>query len=157
MADISANITYVRLTIGRRAASIQYLEVMRLAQHAVLMQSELFTGAELTFAGIAGEAGQMVDVVPGLAHPVACRYASTALGTLGAETSASKQTVFSRIYSFILICFVLSSLVHQNTEFTVSYTVYCCAIGSRLYQTNEHLIQYFFLYSYKVRSTCLTP
>ena len=39
----------------------------------------------------------MVDVVPRLAHPVAGRDAATALRALGAETSASKQTAFSRI------------------------------------------------------------
>jgi hypothetical protein len=97
MAAISPNITNVGLTIGRSAAPVQYLEVVRLAQHAVLVQGELFASAELSLARVAGEAGQVVDVVPGLAHPVACRYTSTALRTLGAETSVSKQTVFSPI------------------------------------------------------------
>jgi hypothetical protein len=101
MPAISVNITDVGLTIRRSAAPVQYLEVVRLAQHAVLVQGELFACAELPLARVAGEAGQVVDVVPGLAHPVACRDTSTALGTLGAETSASKQTVFSRIFSFI--------------------------------------------------------
>jgi len=103
MPPVSVKITNVGLTIRRRAAPVQYLEVVRLAQHAVLVQGELFACAELPLARVAGEARQMVDVVPGLAHPVACRDASTALGTLGAETSASKQTVFSPIYCFLFL------------------------------------------------------
>ena len=97
MRATSVKIINVGLTIRRSAATVQDLEVVRLAQHAVLVKGELLACAELPFARVAGEAGQVIDVVPGLAHPVACRDASTALGTLGAEASASKQTVFSRI------------------------------------------------------------
>lgn len=68
---------------------------MRLAEYAVLVQSELLSRTELPLAGVAGKAGQMVHVVPGLPHPVARRDTATALGTLGTETSASKQTAFN--------------------------------------------------------------
>jgi hypothetical protein len=74
---------------------------VRLAKYAVFVQGELFACAELSLAGVAGEAGQVVDVVPCLAHPVARRDAATTLGTLCAETSASKQTAFSRIYIYV--------------------------------------------------------
>jgi len=83
---------------------------VRLTQNAVFVKGELFACAELAFARVAGEAGQVVDMVPGLAHPVACRDASTALGTLGAETSASKQTVFSPIYSSLFSNLTLKNL-----------------------------------------------
>ena len=44
---------------------------MRLAEHAVLVKGELLACTELPLAGVAGEARQVVHVVPGLPHPVA--------------------------------------------------------------------------------------
>ena len=133
MAAISVNITNVGLTIRRRAAPVQYLEVVRLAQHTVLVQGELFACAELPFTRVAGEAGQVVDVVPGLAHPVACRDASTALGTLGAETSASKQIVFSRIYSFLFLSTKIYPVVFALSKYTVYRPLLCCLYRALFY------------------------
>jgi hypothetical protein len=55
------------------------------------VQRELLPGTQLPLAGVAGEAGQVVHVVPGLADPVACGDTSAALGTLGSETSATNR------------------------------------------------------------------
>jgi len=87
------------LTVRGGAAPVQDLEVVCLAENAILVQRELLARAELPLAGIAGEAGQVVHVVPRFAHPVARRDAAAALGALGAETSAPKQTDFNRIHT----------------------------------------------------------
>lgn len=43
---------------------------MRLAEHPVLVDPELFAGRQLSLAGVAGEAGQVVDLLLGLPDPV---------------------------------------------------------------------------------------
>ena len=43
---------------------------MRFAEDSVLVNAKLLARRELAFAGVAGEAGQMVDLIPGLTHPV---------------------------------------------------------------------------------------
>lgn len=63
---------------------------MCLAEHSVIVQCELLARAQLSLARVAGEAGQVVDVLPRLAHPVVGADAATALGALGAETSATE-------------------------------------------------------------------
>lgn len=63
---------------------------MRLAKHPVIMQRELFPRGQLSAAGVAREARQVVDLLPGLAHPVGGRDASAALGALGTEGSVDK-------------------------------------------------------------------
>ena len=60
---------------------------MGLAEHPVVMEPELLPRAQLAFTGVAGEAGQVVDVVSRPPHPVRGRDASGTLGTGHAERS----------------------------------------------------------------------
>ena len=59
---------------------------MRFTKDAAFVQGELFAGAQLAAAGVAGEAGQVVDVVAGPSHPIGGRYRATAARTLGTES-----------------------------------------------------------------------
>jgi hypothetical protein len=98
---LTAHTKPTTLTVRRGAAAVQDLEVMRLTENAVLMQCELLPGAELPLAGVAGETGQVVHVVPGLAHPVARRDATAALGALGPKTSATNKMLLKMLSSGI--------------------------------------------------------
>ena len=54
------------------------------------MQRELFAGAELSLARVAGEAGEVVDAVPRAPHPVGGADAAAALGAPRAEASETQ-------------------------------------------------------------------
>ena len=77
--------TAEHLTVGRGARSVDGLDVVRLAEHPVLRDAELLARRQLPLAGVAGEAGEVVDLLLGLAHPVRGRDHAAALEALGAE------------------------------------------------------------------------
>jgi len=56
-----------------------------LAEDAAFVEGEFFAGAQLATAGVAGETGQVVDVLPRPSHPIGSRYGSTATGAFGSE------------------------------------------------------------------------
>jgi hypothetical protein len=58
---------------------------MSLAEDAAFVEGEFFAGAELATAGVAGETGQVVDVLPCPSHPIGRRDGSTAAGAFGSE------------------------------------------------------------------------
>lgn len=60
---------------------------MRFAQDPVLADSELLPGGELSLAGVAGEAGEVVDLVLGLPDPVRRGNGAAALEALGPKQS----------------------------------------------------------------------
>jgi len=55
---------------------------MGLTQHLVVLQGELLAGGQLPLTAVARKTRQMVDVLPGPAHPVAGLYVAGALGAL---------------------------------------------------------------------------
>lgn len=61
---------------------------MLLAEDAVVVEGELLARAELPLAGVAGEAGEVVDAVAGAPHPVRGADAAAALGAPRAEVPA---------------------------------------------------------------------
>lgn len=65
---------------------------MRLAEYSVFMEGKLFARGQLAAAGVAGEAGQVVDLLARLPHPVRRGDAAAAFGALGAETPAQTHT-----------------------------------------------------------------
>ena len=65
-------------------------------EQSFVMQRELFAGGQLTLAGVAREARQMVHVIAGLAHPVGRSQHSLTLGTLERHRSARTHTVTSQ-------------------------------------------------------------
>ena len=67
------------------AASFHDLYVVSFTDHSTFPQGELLAGAELAFAVVAGEAGQMEHVVTRSSHPIGGVDAAQALRTLGAE------------------------------------------------------------------------
>ena len=75
-----------KITVGGRGAGVEAVEVVRLAEDASLVQSKLFTGAELASAGVAGETRQVVDVFAGPPHPIGGRYRTAAAGALGSKS-----------------------------------------------------------------------
>ena len=79
------------LTVWRCARSVHSLHVVRLAQYLVLAYPELLAGGELPLAGVAGEAGQVVDLVPGFSDPICRRNQPTALEALGTEHSTKSK------------------------------------------------------------------
>lgn len=78
-----------QLTVGRCRRPVDRLHVMRLAEDPVFVQSEFFSGAELSFASFAGETRQMVDVLARLSHPISGRNAAGAFRTFRSETSGT--------------------------------------------------------------------
>lgn len=81
------------LTIGGNTPPIEGLQVVWLAQHAVVVQCELLPGAQLAAARLAREARQVVNLRARPPHPVRARDAPAALGALGAETSGRKRAL----------------------------------------------------------------
>lgn len=71
-----------RLTVGRRGAGVEAVQVVSLAQDAAFVQGELFAGAQLASAGVASEAGQVIDVLARPPHPVGGRNGAAAPGAL---------------------------------------------------------------------------
>ena len=80
------DLTKKKITVGGRGAGVEAVEVVRLAEDASLVQSKLFTGAELASAGVAGETRQVVDVFAGPPHPIGGRYRTAAAGALGSKS-----------------------------------------------------------------------
>jgi hypothetical protein len=84
------------------------------AEDAPLHQTKLFPGGELPRTGIAREAGQMEDLVPGTPNPVVLRDEVTTLGAAGAKYSGQniklvdgffttkKSGHFLKLYSYSL-------------------------------------------------------
>lgn len=64
---------------------------MLLAEDAVVVEGELLARAELPLAGVAGEAGEVVDAVAGAPHPVRGADAAAALGAPRAEVPAGER------------------------------------------------------------------
>ncbi len=58
---------------------------MGLAEHPVLVYAELLARGQLPLARVAGEAGQVVDLLPRLPHPVRRGDHAAALEALGPE------------------------------------------------------------------------
>lgn len=64
---------------------------MLFAQDPVVVEGELLPCAELSLAGVAGEAGEVVDAVSGTPDPVGGTDAAATLGTTGAEIPAEGE------------------------------------------------------------------
>jgi len=79
------------LTIGRSASAVEDFQVVRFTENPVLMECKLFSSAKLTFTGITGEAGEVVDVFPRFPDPIRSGNTPAALGTFGAKTSVKKE------------------------------------------------------------------
>lgn len=79
------------LTVRGGRGAVDGLQVVRLAEHSVVVQRELLAGAQLPLARVAREARQVVDVLASLAHPVVGADAAATLGALGAETSVQQR------------------------------------------------------------------
>ena len=73
------------LTVRRGACAVDGLDVVRLAEDPVVGDAELLARGELPLAGVAGEAGEVVDLLLGFAHPVGGGDHAAALEALGAE------------------------------------------------------------------------
>ena len=58
---------------------------MSLAEDSPILKSKLFAGAQLTSAGVASEAGQVVNVLPCSTNPVRRRDGSATSGALGSK------------------------------------------------------------------------
>ncbi len=90
---------------------------MSLAEDAAFVKGEFFAGAELATAGVAGETGQVVDVLPCPSHPIGRRDGSTAAGAFGSE----RPDRLTRVKQFFF------SLVRNDLQFeyqiqNVNYT-----------------------------------
>lgn len=72
------------LIVGTRSP-VQELEVVRLAEHPSVVEREFLARGQLSLAGIAGEAGQVVDLLSSSAHPIRGTDGPAALGALGRE------------------------------------------------------------------------
>src|SRR6218665_2207636 len=68
------------LTVVR--CSCGCFDVVCLTEKSFIVQSEFFSGRQLALAGVAGEAGQVVEMVPRLTNPVRGTQLAIALGTL---------------------------------------------------------------------------
>lgn len=77
-------------TVVARGAALDGLEVVLLAEDAVVVEGELLARAELPLAGVAGEAGEVVDAVASPPHPVRGADAAAALGAPRAEVPAGE-------------------------------------------------------------------
>ena len=82
---------------------------MRLAEHPVLVNAELLPGGELPLARVAGEAGQVVDLVAGLAHPVRRGDHAAALEALGPEQPADGARISTVYVSYTALQFADNS------------------------------------------------
>lgn len=69
---------------------VQHAVVVDSAEHLLLHQGELLPGRQLPLAGEAGEAGQVIDVALGPAHPVCGVDVSAAARAPGAVSSAGE-------------------------------------------------------------------
>lgn len=78
-------------TITGCGAAVNGLQIVRLAHHAVVEQSELLAGRQLAAARVARKAGQMEDQLACPPHPVGGGDAATTLGAFGAEVSARRS------------------------------------------------------------------
>lgn len=86
--DINTNVACSTLTAAR--ASFNDLDVMRFAQHFVFLKRELFARGQLTFARVARETRQMVDVLPGATHPIRRLDVTATFRALYAKLPAEK-------------------------------------------------------------------
>ena len=73
------------LTVRRGARAVDRFDVVRLAEDPGLRDAELLSRRELPLASVAGEAGEVVDLLLGLAHPVRGGDHARALEALRAE------------------------------------------------------------------------
>ena len=78
-------VLFISLTVRRSACAVDGLDVVRLAEDPVVGDAEFLPRGELSLAGVAGEAGEVVDLLLGLAHPVGGGDHAAALEALGAE------------------------------------------------------------------------
>lgn len=122
------------ITVRRGRAAVQRLEIVRLAQHPVLVQGEFLPGGQLAVAGGTGEARQMVDVVARLPHPIAGRDAAGAHRTLCPKTSETfaeilnictheeRSVLFNSIMGVGILCapFIIRTQYPSSTQ-TMSY------------------------------------
>ena len=65
--------------------------VMDAAKHLLLNQAEFFPGGQLTLAGEAGEAGQVVGVAARPPHPVTGIDLSATSGALGSKSAGGQR------------------------------------------------------------------
>ena len=79
-------------TFFAAAVAVDRLAVVGLAEHFVVLESELLAGGQLALAALARKTRQMIDVVLGAPHPVARLNVARAFGALGAEVSFHKQS-----------------------------------------------------------------
>lgn len=70
---------------------VQHAVVVDPAEHLLLHQSELLPGGQLSLAGEAGEAGQVIDVALGPADPVCGVDVPAAARAPGAVSSAGER------------------------------------------------------------------
>ena len=80
------------LTVIACRTALDGLQVVLLAQHAAVVKRKLLAGAELPFAGVASEAGEMVDAIPRPPNPVRGADAAATLGAPRPEVSEGKRT-----------------------------------------------------------------
>lgn len=79
---ISGALTGVSVS-GRAVASFHQLQIVTLTEDLVTDQAELLPSGELSGAGVAGEAGEVEDLVVGSPDPVSLGDGVAALGALG--------------------------------------------------------------------------
>lgn len=80
------------LTVIACRSALDGLQVVLLAQHTAVVKRKLLAGAELPFAGIAGETGEVVNTVPRPPHPVRGADAAATLGAPRPEVPAEERT-----------------------------------------------------------------
>lgn len=73
------------------AQVVQHDVVVAPAQHPALHQAELLPGRQLPLAGVAGEAGQVVDAAPRPPHPVAGVHLPATLGTFSPKPTVRDE------------------------------------------------------------------
>jgi len=89
--EVTINALTGSLTIRGSAASVDCVEVVRFAEHPSVVQGKFLAGGQLSFAGIARKAGQVVHVLSRLPHPVSGGDRPATLGALGAETPGANN------------------------------------------------------------------
>lgn len=100
------------LTVGGRAGAVDDLGVVGLAEDPVLVDAELLAGGELPLARVAGEAGQVVDLLLGLPHPVRRRDRPAALEALRTEQPAK-----------------IPGQVLEFSQSARAFRCFCCVVG----------------------------